>query len=147
MITDAEFAEILADESKLIEDGVWWWADPGHLPAERFIVVVASDSDRELRLQGWFNRRSETLSFALFCPGADRIYGLCMGVTHGRQDPTGFYVKHKHRWSVARKDRNLYWPYDITAPWHDVATVWRQFCEESRITHHGQFNVPESDGE
>lgn len=39
-------------------------------------------------------------------------------------------------------DKDAYVPDDITAPIDDPIEVWKQFCAEAAITHHGELNAP-----
>ncbi len=96
MITDTEFQTILQDESKLIEGDITWATDEDHSPAMEFRVSVLSDGDHPLYLNGWYNPHAGKLVFTLLRRDTGRIYGLDMGITHGRQNPSGTYEKHKH---------------------------------------------------
>ena len=142
MITDEEFQAIIDDDSKRIEGDISWSGDEYYSHAREFRVAVHSDSGESLQINGRYNAYSGKLSFTLLRQGTGRIYGLDLGVSHGRQNPTGMYAKHKHRWSEARKDKDVYEPPDITAPVDRPVEVWHQFCAEARIDHQGTLRDP-----
>ena len=146
MITDAEFQAILDDESKRIEGDISWSNDEFHSPAQKFQVPVLTASGDPLRLNGWYNRYTGKLSFTLIRQDTGRIYGLDIGFSHGRQQSTGVYAKHKHHWSEARRDKNIYYPDDITASVEHPVEVWQQFCTEARIEHKGMLREPQVQG-
>ena len=142
MITDQEFQAIIDDDSKWIEGDISWFEDEYHSHAREFRVAVHSGSGEPLQINGRYNAYSGKLSFALLRHGTGRIYGLDLGVSHGRQNPVGMYAKHKHRWSEARKDKDIYEPSDITAPVDRPVEVWDQFCAEAGIDHQGTLHDP-----
>ncbi len=143
MITNSEFEVILNDASKRIEGDIKWVDDEFHSPAQEFRVPVLNDLDEPLQMNGWYNPYSGKLVFTLLRRGTMRIYGLDLGISHGRQEPAGVYAMHKHRWSEARKDKNIYVPEDITATIEDPVEVWKQFCVEAKIEHHGTLEQPQ----
>ena len=59
--------------------------------------------------------------------GAGRVYGLDLGQDHHNPE--------------------AYPPGDITASLDDPVEVWRQFCGEARITHHGALEAPPAEQE
>ena len=146
MITDTEFQAILDDESKLIEGDILWSRDEFHSPAQEFRVSVHTAMGDPLQLNGWYNPYAGKLSFTLLRQVTGRIYGLDIGFNHGRQESTGLYAKHKHRWSESRKDKNVYDPEDITASVTRPVEVWQQFCVEARIEHQGTLREPQVQG-
>lgn len=142
MITNEEFQAIIDDESKRIEGDISWSEDEDHSDAREFRVAVHSDSGEPLQINGSYNAYSGKLCYTLLRQGTGRIYGLDLGISHGRQNPTGLYAKHKHRWSEARRDKEIYDPPDITASVNRPVEVWHQFCAEARINHHGTLHEP-----
>lgn len=158
MDTQREFEILLADQSKKITDDIRWLPDQFNAPAQRFRVDVLSEPGWPLKVQGWWNPDSAKLSYTLIHTEAKRIIGLDLGdVEHHNPDcerkqgrgkqcscPVG---THKHRWTVEFKARFAYVPADITATWDKPLDVWRQFCEETSITHRGTLREPEWQGE
>ena len=157
MITDQEFADLLADPTKEIIGDIRWIPAPGHPGAQRFSAVVRSVPDRGLTAHGWRKPDSAALTYAVIHPDAGRIVGLCLGpgvVHHGptcegtrasklRCDcPRG---AHKHRWTEQFGDQQVYVPTDITANADDPAAVWQQFCAEINLTHRGILQGAEGD--
>ena len=143
MISDTEFEAILTDGTKRIDGDISWSEDEDHSPAQVFRSAIHSDSGETLHINGWYNPYAGRLSFTVLRQGTGRIYGLDLGVSHGRQNPSGTYAKHKHRWTEARKDKNIYDPPDITASAERPVEVWRQFCVEARIKHEGTLHEPQ----
>ena len=146
MITDAEFRAILDDDSKRIEGDISWKEDEDRSHALEFRVSVNSDSGDPLQINGWYNHFAGKLTFTLIRQGTGRIYGLDIGVTHGRER-TGLSAMHKHRWSESRRDKNIYYPSDITAPVNRPVEAWEQFCAEARIDHQGAMHAPGIQGD
>ena len=139
LLTDADFAAILAG-AKRIADDIVWSEDEDRSSALIFRAEV--ESDWPIFVQGRYNRRAKTLTYALILKPVGRIYALDMGKDHHnpRCNQTG--EKHKHRWSEQYRDKEAYVPDDITAPVSDPVAVWRQFCIEARIAHEGRLNPP-----
>ena len=138
-LTDAEFAAILAGAKRIAGD-IAWSDDEDRSSALIFRAEI--ESDWPIFVQGRYNRRAGTLTYALILKLVGRIYALDMGRDHHnpRCDQTG--EKHKHRWSEQYRDKEAYVPDDITAPVSDPVAVWRQFCIEARIAHDGRLNPP-----
>lgn len=141
-ITQAEFDVLIADSSKRIEGDIRWGEDEDHSPAVCFRAEVLSGSGYPLFIAGRYSKLAETLSFSLIHRGTGRIYGLDLGADH--HNPTCEHVgeKHKHRWTDAYRDKMAYVPADITEPPEKVVEVWRQFCAEANIMHHGTLAAP-----
>ena len=154
MLTDQEFAGLLADPTKEIIGDIPWTASPSHPGAHEFTARVRSQSDWPLRVEAWRNPHLARLSYSVIYEGVGRIVGLCLGVkVHHLPDchdtragkrhcacPRG---THKHRWTEQFADQWLYAPSDITADVTDPTAVWRQFCAEIDVSHLGTLVEPE----
>jgi len=141
-ISDTEFDEILKDETKRISSDLNWVEDDDHSPARVFRVEVESDAGYPLVLVGRYNLAAGQLSFALVHRGAGRIYGLDRGAEHRNPDGTRIGEKHKHRGRLACRNKEAYPPVDITEAWDSPVEVWKQFCNEARISHVGRMTPP-----
>ncbi len=141
-LTNVEFEAILADCSKQIIGDLAWAEDEDHSPSVEFRAEVQSDAGWPLFVRGSCNQLAGTLSYTLVLKTAGRIYALDLGKEH--HNPTCDQVgeKHKHCWKEQFKDKEAYVPADITAPVNDPVAVWRQFCQESHITHRGKLAAP-----
>lgn len=141
-LTDAEFAAILADDSKRVQGDITWKEDEDRSPALEFRVDVESTNGWPLLLKGRYNPAAGTLTYALILKTAGRIYGLDLGKDH--HNPTCEQVgeKHKHRWSERYRDKEAYVPGDVNAPVSDPVAVWGEFCAEARIRHDGRMRRP-----
>ena len=144
MLTEREFADILADGSKRIEGDITWAPDERHAGAVEFRAIVESDAGYPLFIDGWYRPRTASLTYTLVQGGARRIYAINFGHPHTNPE-SGERVgtKHKHYWTDAWRDRMAYNPQDITEPWHRPVAVWRQFCAEAGIEHRGAMHAPE----
>ncbi len=145
LLTDAEFAAILADDEKWIRGNIAWGKDEDHSPAWEFRAEVESHKGWPLVVKGRYNRDAETLNYALILKTAGRIYGLDMGKEHHNPQCQQVGSKHKHRWSEQYKDKEAYVPDDVTASLAEPVAVWKQFCAEARIRHEGSMSAPPSD--
>ncbi|MCC6782735.1 MAG: hypothetical protein IT457_07805 [Planctomycetes bacterium] len=141
-ITQVEFETLISDLSKCIETDIRWTDDEDHSPAVQFRAEVRSDPGYPIFVNGRFNALAGTLSFTLVHRTTGRIYGLDLGADHHNPTCNCVGEKHKHRWSDAWKDKDAYVPDDITAGVDAVRDVWRQFCDEAKITHRGRFDDP-----
>ena len=141
-LTDAEFAALLADESKRVQGDITWKEDEDRSPAMEFRVEIESSNGWPLLLKGRYNSAAGTLTYALILKTTGRIYGLDLGKDH--HNPTCEQVgeKHKHRWSERYGDKEAYVPDDVNAPVSDPVAVWREFCAEARIRHDGTMRRP-----
>ncbi len=149
MVTEQEFAEMLADPTKEIVGDIRWTLAPGYRGSQRFTAAVGSTPDRGLRVYGWRKPASAALGYHVIHPSAGRVVGVCLGpgvVHHGPLcDSTGVSKLrcdcprgvHKHRWTEQFGDQWVYVPPDITADAGDPSEVWRQFCAEINLTHRG----------
>ena len=144
MLTEREFADILADASKRIEDDIVWTDDRAHIGAVEFRATVLSDAGYSLFIAGWYRPQTASLTYTLVHGRARRIYAINFG--HPHTNPSSgerVGTKHKHYWTEAFQDRIAYNPHDITEPWHRPVAVWRQFCAEARIEHRGIMHSPD----
>lgn len=129
-VEDADFATIMAEEKRIISD-IEWAVDEDHSPARTFRVDVDTDAGWPLFVQGRYNPQARKLSYSVILRTNGRIYGLDLGRNHA---PAG--ENHKHR------NREVYSPDDITAPYNDPVAVWTQFCREAGIQHNGRMYQP-----
>lgn len=142
MITQQEFDTILSDTTKRVDGDIHWREDADHSPAREFRVELRSDPGWPIIVVGRFNPYAGTLSYVLVHRGAGRIYGLDLGADHHNPTCQRVGEKHKHRWTEAFRDKEAYVPEDITAPWSEPLRVWKEFCREANIKHHGQMHPP-----
>ena len=149
MITDQEFADLLADPTKEIVGDIRWTLAPGYRGSQRFTAAVDSTLERGLTVYGWRKPASAALGYHVIHPDAGRVVGVCVGpgvVHHGPLCEGGRASKlhcdcprgvHKHHWTEQFGDRWVYVPSDITADASDPSEVWRQFCAEINLAHRG----------
>ena len=139
---DKEFEQLLFDPSKEIQGDIQWIEDQDHSPSLEFRIEVISIAEYPLFIRGSFNALADTLTYALIHKRYGRIYALDIGKDH--HNPTCNHVGelHKHRWSEQYRDKQAYVPTDITAPVTQTVEVWKQFCSEAFITHHGIMKDP-----
>ncbi len=142
MLTQTEFEELINDTTKCIEGNISWNKDEDHSPAVEFRFEVNSDAGYPLFVKGSYNVLTQTLTYALIHRASGRIYALDLGKDHRNPDGNLVGEKHKHRWDERYRDKKAYVPSDITAPVTDPVKVWKQFCEESKITHNGIMQDP-----
>ena len=157
MITDNEFAELLADPTKEIVGDIRWTPARGYRGSQQFTVPIRSRPDRGLLVHGWLKPASAALTYAVIHPRAGRVVGVCVGpgvIHHGPLCEGGRASKlhcdcprgvHKHRWTEQFGDRWVYVPSDITADSGDPIGVWRQFCAEISLAHRGILHEAEGD--
>jgi len=141
-LTNAEFSAIIDDASKRIVGDIAWQQDEDHSPALEFRAEVQSDSGWPLFVRGSFNPLVPALTFALIMKTAGRIYALDLGKDHHNPQCDQVGRKHKHRWSEQFRDKEAYVPTDITASVDAPQEVWRQFCEEAKLSHEGVLGPP-----
>lgn len=141
-MTQSEFEAFLLDASKTIEGDISWGEDEDHSPSSEFRVEVQSEVGYPIFVRGSYNPLISALTFAIIHRQVGRIYALDLGKDH--HNPTCQYVgdKHKHRWNERFRDKEAYVPDDITASANDPISVWKQFCTEANITHHGKMLAP-----
>lgn len=141
-MNQTEFETLILDESKHIDSDITWSDDEDHSPSVEFRVEVKSAAGYPIFVKGSYNALAETLGFTLIHRGSGRIYALDMGKDH--HNPCCNFVGelHKHRWSEVLRDKEAYVPEDITFPATHPVEVWKQFCQETRITHNGTMGTP-----
>ena len=83
-LTDGEFASILSDDTKRIEQDLAWNEDEDHSPAFEFRVNVDSTGGWPLFVKGRYNAAAGTLNYALILKTEGRIYALDRS-THSTQ--------------------------------------------------------------
>lgn len=142
-ISQQEFENLLADETKEIPQDLVWEENADRSPVREFRVAVESVAGYPLFVVGRYNFLAGTLSYALIHKSTGRIYALDLGADHHNPDCNNTGEKHKHRWSEGFRDKHAYVPEDITAPWDNPIEVWGQFCKEAGIRHTGQMHPPE----
>ena len=125
-LTDAEFATVLADESKRIQGDVIWREDEDRSPAVEFRVDIESTNGWPLFVKGRYSVAARTLTYTLILKTAGRIYGLDLGKDHYNPQCEQVGEKHKHRWSER----------------YGSGGVWTEFCAEARILHDGRMKPP-----
>lgn len=138
-MTRDEIEAFIADSSKLLVGDIELNNAGGNGSQFKFRGPVQhSDSDnRRIEVNIWHNSSTPTLKIAYFVPGIDRIYGICLGVSHNKMP------YHRHH---GRKDSEIISPLpdSIARLVDDPATAWAQFCAETSLTHIGDFrNLPE----
>ena len=141
-LTDAEFASILADESKRVQGDVAWREDEDRSPAVEFRVDIESTGGWPLFVRGRYNPAGGTLTYAVILKTVGRIYGLDLGKDHHNPQCHQVGERHKHRWTERYRDKEAYVPGDVKARVSDPVAVWREFCAEARIQHEGRMKPP-----
>jgi hypothetical protein len=141
-MNQSEFEALLADPLKSIGSDITWSADVDHSPSVEFRAEVSNSLGHPLFVRGSYNALAATLTYALIHRTVGRIYGLDLGKDHHNPSCNLVGEKHKHRWDDRVRDKNAYVPNDITARVDDPVSVWKQFCEEARITHSGTMTEP-----
>ena len=138
----SEFETLLSDASKQIDGDIAWSEDEDHSPSLEFRTDVFSEAGYPLFVRGSYNPEAKALTYAIIHRSYGRIYGLDLGKDH--HNPSCDYVgeKHKHRWNEQVRDKEAYVPEDITALVDNPVAVWRQFCDEAKITHNGVMHPP-----
>lgn len=141
-VNQSEFESLLLDPSKRITSSIVWERDADHSPTVEFRVDVGSDAGYPIFIKGSYNALAMGLSYTLIHRRSGRIYALDLGKDH--HNPSCHYVGevHKHRWNEPLRDKEAYFPQDITAPVTDPVAVWQQFCREAMIQHHGTMHPP-----
>ena len=140
--TEAEFATLLNDTSKVIFGDITWLVDEDHSPTVEFRAEITSEVGYPLFVRGSFNHLAQTLTFAIIHASSRRIYALDLGKDHHNPSCTNVGEKHKHRWTDQFRDKEAYVPDDITQPAANPIGVWEEFCTEANITHNGIIHPP-----
>lgn len=143
-LTNTEFATILDDESKRIDGDIAWQEDEDHSPSVEFRAEVQSDAGWPLFVRGSYNRLIPALSYVVILKTEGRVYGLDLGKEHHNPQCDQVGETHKHHWKEEFRDKEAHVPNDITAPASDPVAVWRQFCDQAKLTHNGTMSSPPS---
>ena len=155
MLTNQEFADLLADPTKEIVGDIRWAPSDTHRWVREFAVDVESATGWPLWIKAWWNPVRSKLSYTLILDGPGRIVGLDLGTDVGHHNPGCRATRaekrrcncprglHKQRWTEEHEAKQAYVPLDITAEWDDPVGVWRQFCAEINVTHRGILWEPE----
>jgi hypothetical protein len=141
-ITQLEFDALLADPTKRIDGDIDWIEDEDHSPTVEFRAEVKSDTGYPLFVRASLNKLAKTLSYTIIHRAVGRIYALDLGKDHHNPSCTNVGEKHKHSYTEQYRDKNAYVPIDITSPVSDPVAVWKQFCFETNIKHHGTLHAP-----
>lgn len=140
MLTQAEFEELIADPEKYIETNIVW--TQGRSPWLEFRVEITSPAGYPLFLKGSYNPIIAKLTYAMIHHQAGCIYRLDLGQEHRNPDGQRVGETHKHRWNEPLQAKQAYVPPDITAHATEPEKVWKEFCQEARITHNGTMAPP-----
>ena len=141
-LSQQEFDSILADSSKHIRSDIHWRDDSDRSPAKVFRMEINSESHYPLFIASRYNPIAGKLSYSLILRGIGRIYGLDLGVDHRNPDGEHVGETHKNYWVPGSQDKWAFAPDDITETWDRPVEVWRQFCDEARISHFGRLYPP-----
>ena len=130
-----------------IEGDIFWGDSPDGPHKREFSKPIIPNSGAEsLRVFGAYlratARAAAKLSFTIISSERGRIYALDMGKPHRNPDRMVVGRTHKHYWTETDKSDWAYEPDDITAPSNRPTEVWRQFCQEARISHNGIMHPP-----
>jgi hypothetical protein len=135
VLSQDEFEELIADPEKYIEGNIDWTQERS--PWLGFRVEISSPAGYPLFLKGSCNPIIVALSYHIIHKTAGRIYGLDLGKDHRNPDGKRIGEKHKHRWNEPLRDKEAYVPVDITALATEPEKVWKEFCQEAKLTHNG----------
>ena len=140
-MTEDEIVAFINNPAKRIDGDIAWAPAPNRAAAGMYnftrpiAVPTAAGDFPDIYLAAWFHPAAR-LSFAYVIRdrrgASGRIYGLCLGRSHG-----GLGLTHKH--GIRNMRLADYVPSDITAPSGAPAAVWRQFCAESGLIHNGRL--------
>ena len=144
-LSEQEFNDIIADETKLIEDDIVW-ASAHNSSALSFRAAVDSDEAYPLFLTGRLNHSSGKLSYTIIHRVVGRILGLDLGQEHINPDGQAVGETHKNYWKPGYRDKWAYAPQDITYAWNQPVDVWAQFCDEANLEHRGIMHSPRVQG-
>lgn len=146
-LSQEEYDAIIGDSTKVISENIVWEGS-SHSPARQFRVDIDSDEGHPIFVKGWYNPRSDKLSFAIIHRTVgDRIYGLDLGAGHSNPDGSLVGEKHKNYWRPGSRDKWAYVPEDITETLERPVAVWQQFCAEANLRHSGTMFHPNIQGE
>ena len=133
MTTD-EINAFLADTDKFLA-GEFEWRRPNGRFQFRQAVQYDNSANRKIELSIWCNLDAPTMTIAYFVSGIGRIYGFCLGVSHGNM------LYHRH-YGVGESAIVTPLPDSIARPVDNPAEVWERFCAETSLTHVGDFRNP-----
>jgi hypothetical protein len=143
VISQDQFELLINDPEKFIEEDIEWKTKENHYASQSFRIKIQSKSNYPIFINGTYNLLSKRLSYTIIHKGiGKRIYGLDMGLEHKNPDGKIVGEIHKHRWTIEYEDQKAYFPEDITANAENPVQVWKQFCEEAKIKHHGYMSEP-----
>ena len=140
-LSNTEFAAIMQDTKEIVAD-IRWLGDEDDSPALGFRAEVGSNGGWSLFVQGHYNRRIVSLTYALILRTEGRIFGLCHGKDHHNPQCNQVGPKHMHRWTEQYRDKQAYVPSEITAPAGSPVAVWQQFGAAAGIRHLGRMFPP-----
>lgn len=140
----AQFEEIIADESKQIVGDIAWIADPGREDAHRFSAAVRSRAGWPLRVVGWSSATGRKLSLVLVHAQGGRIIGLDVGPVISHTNPDRMIVSgaHLHLWEERYGDGRAEALGAAAIDWSRPDEAWAYFCAIARIDHRGRFARP-----
>ena len=142
MLSQDQFELIINDTTKSIQGDIIWQENSNHNPSRRFRVDIDSQMNYPIFLAGSYHPITNGLTYAIIHKIVGRIYALDMGQDHRNPDGNMVGEIHKHRWTVDYQIRYAYIPQDITADSRNPVEVWKQFCDEAKITHQGYMHDP-----
>ena len=140
-LSQSEYEGIINDTTKVIHEDIAW-EGARHSPVREFRVDIDSEDGHPIFVKGWYNPRSDKLSYLIVNRQVGRIYGLDLGADHINPDGNSVGEKHKNYWRSGFRDKWAYVPQDITEPWNRPAAVWAEFCAEANIRHTGTLHDP-----
>jgi hypothetical protein len=142
-MTEADFQAILSDESKTIVGDLSWNPDEDHSPALEFRQRIECQTGYPLFIRGSLNSQIGTLSFTVIHQAYGRICGLDLGKRHRNPDGSTVGLMHKHSWrGPIDGAKYAYEPSFITGTASKPVLVWREFCEQAKISHQGRLLEP-----
>ena len=145
-LSQAEFDEILADDSKRIIGDIVWVAVSAHSDAKSFKASVLSNANDNLLVEGCFRPSKRKLGISLIVVG-HRVAGIDFGsnIRHRNVSGTRFEGAHLQLWSAdagAAEARPL--PRG-TPGWNQPVEVWLWLCDLLGIVHVGEMLSPDKD--
>jgi hypothetical protein len=141
-VTDAEFREILDDQTKTIEGDIQWTQDKTMSHVLIFRVKVENEPGFSLWVKGSYNRDLDKVSFPLFDQNTGRLFGIDSGQDHHNRGCQWVGELHVHRWNEATKDREAALFSLPSNAEMTPAALWAEFCRQAKITHNGGLPNP-----
>ena len=137
-----EAESLFNDPEKCIVEDIIWSRDPYHTSTFIFRETIYCHN-LQMTIKGSFNSDLISTSFTILHPKKMRIYALNHGgTTHENDDGTKNGRLHKHRYRPEEPSW-AYEPDDITANPDELEKLWKEFCDEAKIYHVGQFFLPD----